>query len=300
MIPGQVCFKCMASMGRENPAFLYTDLRPTAAWRNTVHTSLPWSVQPALAKLAGFSLALVCTDLLHCWALGVLRDVVGSTLKILVLSKTYYVGSTIRARLQQCFREVRKFAADNRCPLKVKKLNRDTLNWKGRTCPELRTCGSDATVFLRYLNQKLLVDPPPTEKYQGMLACIWKAERFSRVLSKGGVFLTPEENAEACKHGWDFLVVYVKLAHEAAASGEWYWKLRPKFHHLTHMLLWSMNSFSKRNPGHDCCWMDEDYVKHLMQVVRKLHPLTASRNVLRRSLVTTKQTMLDYIDARAN
>lgn len=61
-----------------------TDCAANAAWRRTFLASNPWTIEPAYAQLIGFELRMIRGDLLHIFNLGISRDIIGNSLKILM------------------------------------------------------------------------------------------------------------------------------------------------------------------------------------------------------------------------
>ena len=85
--------------------------------------------------------------------------------------------------------------------------------------------------------------------------------------------------------------MYLKLANIAQNSGEKLFKTRPNFHYLSHIILDAQKRKSRRSAGWDMCFMDEDFVKVNLKMLRMVHPNTASLNLLRRHLVGLKESL---------
>ena len=284
-------------MGRcaNNFNCVYTDVASTAGWRSTIYTTEPWRVAPALSKLNGFSMRLVSTDLLHTWNLGCLRDVIGSAVKILIRDKHYCSGSNIDKRFRTLSRELRSFAKDNGMQLSLTGVKKQTIRWKSDACPELHASGHDAMVFLKYLVAKVLQKAPPC--YNGLVAMLWAADTFMSCLQHGGPFLTEDEAATVYGVGYLWLTSYVKLANEALLKREYLFKCRPKLHMINHTIDDAQLRPSRRNPSQDTTWMDEDYIKSIMRMKRKMDYRTMSTNCLFRFLVVAKQSLEKALEA---
>ncbi|CAE7240881.1 unnamed protein product [Symbiodinium sp. CCMP2592] len=115
----------------------------------------------------------------------------------------------------------------------------------------------------------------------------------SRCAMSSGVFLTMEQQRHLRVVGDVFLSSYCALATIACDRGEYYFKLRPKFHHLIHMLRDKRPS--KRSPGWDNCYMDEDHIKHCVRILRKVSHRTAELSLLKRNAVQAKQALLECL-----
>ena len=278
----QVCFKCLAS--RSDPTMLYTDINADANWTATEFSdNEPWLDRPAFSFIDGFDLRMVQVDWMHTWSLGVARDVLGSAIKIMCQGKAIYTGATIARRLNQLFSELKIFCIRNGKSVSLKRLRKGNLRWSGGSCPELHVKAADAAVFLAYVREKLLETPLPLDDpYSGLLGMIWAADELSRCIMKSGAFLTSDEKRHVTVVGNCFLSTYTALACLALDRGEFYFKMRPKFHHLIHMLRDSRPS--KRSPGWDNCFMDEDHVRHCIRILRKISHRTAEKALLHRTL----------------
>ena len=61
---------------------------------------LPWTDEPAFAKLHYFQLSMLRIDYMHTWRLGVARDLVGSALKIIATGKHWYSGRNYQCQAE--------------------------------------------------------------------------------------------------------------------------------------------------------------------------------------------------------
>lgn len=84
-----ICFKCPASKDMQCP---FSDVSATAEWRDAqLAPESVWHAQPALVALHEFSLDLVSLDILHCYHLGMGRDIIASTI-VLLLRTQHFPG----------------------------------------------------------------------------------------------------------------------------------------------------------------------------------------------------------------
>ena len=273
---------------------VFTDVTETAGWRSSVHSQVPWKTRPVLCDLVGDHLQDVALDVMHVWCLGVLRDLLGSILKVLLRRKGYFPGNNIKQRLLVFNKELRKFVKDEGLFLSCKRIKKQTLNWKSTTCPVLFAKAADCTVILKYVSQKLQTQEPP--EYEGMVACAWAAQAFSGCMAKGGVLLTQQERDTVVIAGTFFLKSYITLANSALEAHELLWKVRPKLHYLQH-LVEGVARFS-RNPFVGATFMDEDWIRVALTMKRKMSFRTSSCNVLRRFLVCTKSSLEKHFETR--
>ncbi|CAE7833162.1 unnamed protein product [Symbiodinium sp. CCMP2592] len=285
----QVCFKCLAS--RSDPGMLYTDINVDAPWTTTEYSHEPWVDRPAFAFIDGFDLQMVQVDWMHTWSLGVARDILGSAIKLMCRDTSIYGGPTIPKRLNELFKDLKIYAAATGKTVAMKRLRKSSLHWN-RGCPELHCKAADASTFMSFVLKKLEESPLPGP-YGGLLGMVWAADELSRCAMSSGVFLTMEQQRHLRVVGDVFLSSYCALATIACDRGEYYFKLRPKFHHLIHMLRDKRPS--KRSPGWDNCYMDEDHIKHCVRILRKVSHRTAEQSLLKRNAVQAKQALLECL-----
>jgi hypothetical protein len=98
----KVCFLCDATNGAFQGSLLNSFTNPDGPWTFApLMQSVPWNTEPAFAKLLFFCLLLsIGIDLMHCWHLGVGRDVCGSAIKYLIQKRGYFPGRNIKQRLR--------------------------------------------------------------------------------------------------------------------------------------------------------------------------------------------------------
>ena len=89
----------------------------------------------------------------------------------------------------------------------------------------------------------------------------------------------------AQKSGMAYLSAYIAAADHARQQKKRLFWLRPKFHAFTHAVL-SCHRPSRRSVHMDACWMDEDFVGKLMDVMATASNYsTSSQKVCERWLV---------------
>ena len=250
-------------------------------WMNTFFTQDPWSVRPALADVDGFTMRMLSIDLLHAFHLGVGRDLCGSAIRIFASQRWgIWSGSNIEARLEFATSRLKAFASRNRLSLTLKKLSQSNLTWETLKYPELKCKGYDTYIVLKWLVEEVTLQDCGND----LLACaLWAADSWLRVLSKSGLFLTPNEELHKLQVGNLFLKSYLNLAVGALENRKMLYRLRPKFHLLFHLV--NENRPSRLNCTLNSTWMDEDAMKKWMRIARMVHKRTAAENTLRRFIL---------------
>ena len=289
----EVCFKCLATRGNRCFSLVYTDVTDSAGWRQTVGILDPWLFPSAFCNLHGFDQKMIQVDFMHTWQLGIAQDLIGSTIKVLCRKRGMFPGHTIALRLNQLFAEVKAWAREHGQQIGLKRLRKHTLSWS-KGCPVFKSKAADSNVFLQYLNAKLQREPPPHgSPYPGLVAAVWAADQLSGCLMRADTFLTAEEKHHTTVVGSMFLTTYAGLACEAIEAAEYLFKMRPKFHHLQHML--EDDRPSLRSPAWDNCFIFEDHIKHCVKMLRKTSHRTAERHLLRRNAAAVRHHTLKLL-----
>jgi hypothetical protein len=279
----EVCWRCMADHGSDSLDYCYTNLN--GSWRETIDVSpAPWEDRaPAMASLPGFHLhRTLGLDLLHIWHIGCGRDLAGSALKVLIgrsERESFFEGRTISLRLKTAYRSCKKFAKDNRMKLQLSQFSKSNLQW-GNQYPMVRCKGADTMVIVKWLASLNL-----SEMECRLATCLWTANCLLEILMNGGIFLKPDEASTANWCGEIYLKMYLSLARSALDEGKWLFKIRPKFHLLTHIVFDLKDRPSRRNCHNDSTFMDEDFVRKIMMVSKKTSVVTTTMRTIQRYLL---------------
>ena len=118
---------------------------------------------------------------------------------------------------------------------------------------------------------------------------IWSANVWISMLFRAGMFLSEAEDEQRKVLGLLCIRTLVKLAHRELQAGRRLWRLRPKMHLVHHMCIDCRPS--RLNPHHLSCWMDEEFIKRAMRVVKAVHKRTATASSLERYLLGLPQRL---------
>ena len=244
-------------------AMCFTDLSQTAQWRTTIldPQHMPWATAPNYSQLLGFDLGMVVCDLLHAWNLGVLRDAVGSILKVLVKETFVFEGHDIDARFQSATNLLKEFAKTSRNSLKLKRLSKTKLKWSNKSYPEFQGSGTDCHIVASFLESIL---EGHHARYGDFATLLWSGNKAMRLLYESpNWFLDSNEKKTFGVLGRIFLHTFLRLANEAMQRHEMLFKVRPKFHLVTHVV----ESPRALNFSRYATWMDEDcgFVRSVIQ-----------------------------------
>ena len=283
----QICWLCEASKGVADLSKCFTDLSVSASWRPTWLRTNPWAIEPAYAQLHGFCLSMVYPDLLHVFNLGVGRDAAGSIIKKVLQSQDVFHAPTIDLRFQEATASLRSFARANGYGLKMKKLSRKKVAWSGSKYPELQSSGSDTHVVFIWLEDLLKPFSNTSPQMADFCTLLWSCNRLLRVLYAGGWFLDVEEKNTVNVLGEIFMQTYMRLAWDAVNSHTLYFRVKPKFHLLTHIVEHPRYV----NASYYSTWMDEDYLKKVAKTLGLTNVKTAQTRFLQRWLLTIPENL---------
>lgn len=255
---------------------------------------------PAFLQLKGFDVKMLAIDMLHCWHLGIGRDLVGSAVKTLVHLR-YWPGTSIEKSLGRATLCLRRWAKQHGLTLACRSLSKPSIGWD-QDYPELRAKGYDCYVILKWLAEETSSNPPvgtnavQQDYLDRISATIWCANSWLSSLSNAGMFLTEHQQELKTVIGAHYVSLYVGLVAQALAEKKKLWRVRPKLHLFHHRVI--ENRPSRLNPVATCTttWMDEDFIKKTMKVKRMTHRSKATVNSLRRWLLAVPHKMAQALD----
>lgn len=278
----QVCWLCHATKGADdNLSMCFTNISRTASWRNTILQTVPWHPdhEPSYLKLKGFDLAMVVPDLLHVWNLGVARDVIGSTLRVILSGQVVFGGPTIPDRMHLATESLKRFARGKRLPLRLKKLTKNKIGWESKKFPSFASSGYDAYVVGLWLEYILT---PHERTFPEIYSVIWSSNKVISLMYEAGHFLSQKEKASIEILGDVFARGFLSLANAALQQNTKLWRVKPKFHLLYHIF------FTKRtiNMCRYSTWMDEDFLKKRGKTLQLTAAKGAQQRLLERWLMS--------------
>lgn len=215
---------CECTKGSDDLSYAYTNVAEGAAWRATMWSTVPWPVDetPAFLQLKGFDVKMLAIDMLHCWHLGIGRDLVGSAVKTLVRLR-YWPGTSIEKSLGRATLCLRRWAKQHGLTLACRSLSKSSIGWD-QDYPELRAKGYDCYVILKWLAEETSSNPPvgtnavEQDYLDRISATIWCANSWLSSLSNAGMFLTEHQQELKTVIGAHYVSLYVGLAAQALAE----------------------------------------------------------------------------------
>lgn len=289
--PAQICWLCHASKGADNDVNMaFTNASDHASFWATYLVSKPWVNDPPYAQLPGFSIDMICPDLLHVVNLGVAKDVCGCIMKVLVKESHVFGGTSIEEKLQDATVSLRAYARAHTLPLRMKKFSKKKLNWKSNSYPELRTgSGYDVAVISKWLQHVLLGHQ---HIYPQFATLLWALNNCLTILYAAPWFLSEEDRMRIRTMGSIFMRVYLQLSNDALSMNEFMWRCRPKLHILHHIF----KCHRSVNMAKYSTWMDEDFLKKISKTLGLVSALTAQERVLQRWLLALPSHLQNAIN----
>ena len=278
-------YVCMHCSAHKHMQCLYMgDLRENAYFAKTIigdtdHVRL-YNVSPWL-KVPGFAYSRALYDQMHLlYHNGFISDFVSSCL-IDLLHHEQVLGADLDDALDEMTSkflkwrsEQRRYPNDSRHDFA--RLTRLRIKWKGdHAFPELTMCYKCGTVrlFMYFLNDFLTEHVPGGTRYQQVRAlCAWSFSKYMEVLRNGRAVLSPDEQAEAVKHGQTFLNQYVVLHQHCKLLRRKLWKIRPKAHYEWHVIDGLRSS--AMNPRYGECWLEESLLGQVCKTFSRCHGAT--------------------------
>lgn len=284
LLPLKVCWMCLATKGAEDMALCMTHVGSNAPWWGTMLQTDPWTTSPSYSKLTGFSVPMIMGDLLHIWNLGVARDLLGSSLKIIMTEQEVFPGANLKDRFAAASESLKLFAKQHRLPLRMRKLKQSKVVWNTRKYPELCSSGYDSFVLGSWLQHVL---EQHQHRYPELYSMLWTSNRAVSLVYSAGRFLTPSEKATLETLGDCFTHVYMKMANEAVREHKLLFRVRPKFHLLCHIF----RSTRWVNPAFYATWLEEDALKKFAKVLGLVALQTAPKRLLQRWMLSLPENL---------
>ena len=292
-----ICFRCMASKNLDHP---YTDVSAGATWRATLDSAEPWDERPTLADAPGFTMALVSIDLMHTFHLGLARNVIASIIVVLLRTPGYWPGRTMQDRLLNASRLAKSYASSiaHRAFPRKWMFTRARLGLKSKTYAEFHGKAWMAAVLLQWLEARFAEVPPPSDD---MFAVVSLANNIMPMMISAreqGSHLTHEQAQQIQVLGAAWLQAYLRLHVFYKMAGRCPYKLfnpRPKLHMFQHLLE---SCAGLRNPAVAMTFMDEDWLKRVLLLTKKVHKRTAAVSTLLRWLAGLQPQLERALAAR--
>ena len=291
----QVCWLCEASKGNEDEdlQMCFVNVSPQALWWGTMLSTDPWETPPEYAALVGYHPLQIVPDLLHVWNLGVAREAIGSTLKIILKTQTIFHGSNLDIRFEEASTSLRNFAKQRKLDLRIRKLTKGKLRWKKDAFPSFAAKGYDAYIAGMWLEELL---HPYEEEFGDLYVLFWSSNRALSTMYAADLFLSDGQIQTVKDFGQLFLDTYTRLAREAVERGEFLFKILPKLHLLHHVWVPSR----RVNQSRYSTWMDEDFLRKISKTLSLTSSKTAQRRVLERWLMSLPEHLQKQVHDRPN
>lgn len=306
LLPG-VCHLCAAGKSNGPP---YEDLDfLSAEWVATMgrRNILPWDEPSPLFShlpaeqndLANFFKG----DLFHIYYAGVGKDFCASSL-------VYMLQGVLKQRskedsMQFLNQELQRFQKSHTCErVHFGKLTWDLLGYKGpRIYPFAKWSKGMDTGKVTKLIEWLTEEHVHGDAQDTMLTLIRDAcvsmGVFLRTLFASGFFLEMDDAHRAISAGYTFLKIYGELAKQSYKLGKCLYKLKPKGHGLSHLVL---AMFQQHKLGAVCnpiafsTFQCEDFVGRVARLSRRVSPRVQGLKTLYRYLTAVEHALVN--DAR--
>ncbi len=288
------CFKCHA----DRAAVPWSDLRPSAAWRQTLVTAEEWRHRPRPHSLfadLGLTVTHVNVDAMHCLDLGVAQHVCGSTLHLLMFEGV--LDGSIEARAQSIWEALQVAYASlgtptgERLPLSVYEgMWEGTRTRTPSRYPQLGAKAAIARHCVAAIRETLspirgrLEETPMAEEWRAVWALVSSLSEFYELLQAFDLCV-PEDGAQALAASLQQAGVWQQwLSVRFMERGRQLFYMTVNNHYMQHIAL--DVSQQRLNPGRCWCYADEDYMGKIGRMAsnstRARGPLKVPRALLMR------------------
>ena len=275
----KICWACKAEKGQDDMNMCFTNTQ--GHWAGTLYADTPWESPPSYASIPHFHLKMLHADLLHIWNLGCGRDLAGSLISLLVRD-SHLPGSNQNRRFLVATRLLQQFARRHGLNLSRKKLTQKSISMSRNRFPEYKGSGFDTYIVVKWLAD--FVQSPQCRGLDPQVrTVVWVANQVISIIYNAPSFMSAAEQHQIRTLGAIFIRTYLYLAHEAARSQIYLWRVRPKLHLLDHVLR--CERLSGVNPKLYATWLDEDSLRRYMRINRLTHKRTSHVRVLQRWLL---------------
>ncbi|CAK9045722.1 Uncharacterized protein SCF082_LOCUS25828 [Durusdinium trenchii] len=293
-----VCPFCSAQS--QGDSLLYTEVGSNASWRPTIFTDLAAWAEAVLPQddlcpllgLPGFAIDTLKMCSMHNVNLGIAQICNGSSLVTLVLGGFYgNPNDSIAVNFRRAYRHFQAWR-------KSKRVNITQGVWKygyvikanGLVCMTHKAFNGRvlAHYFADVLAEALTsAEFPSDSTLRFAAACMAHLAKFFYLLEVSGRYLTEARAEEIYQTGLAFMRCHLQLTsmamqslrHLPSGQALFLWTLRPKLHYLEHQLIDLRRT--RLNLRHHHCYTDEDGMRWLKQISRKVKRKGFEHAVLR-------------------
>ena len=236
---------------------------------------------------------MVQPDILHICHSGTARDLIGSAMRELTKAAGFFQGPTQAIRLRDATARLDAYCRLHQYTLSMRRLTTKSLQFT-KGYPELRAKGYDAFVILRWLVWEIQTNRPPGLDL--MCTCLWSLDSFLSVSTNAGKFFSEGEVQHLQAVGMIYLKSYLYLAGQALQRNRRLYRVRPKFHLMSHVIL--DIPASRTNFTQHSTWLDEDFNKHVVAIKAKTHRRQATARTLKRWLLGLPKNFRNAANSR--
>lgn len=203
----------------------------------------------------------------------------------LLIRGGWFGRGNLQQRLRVATGQLRAYCKRAGVKTALRCFSQDNLVLKAGSFPELRSKGADSTIILQWLAEELADVQDPQFANLSALVCL--GHMFIWLLCGGPAFCDRQRADQMLTTCEGFMKLYLLMHHQHPAV----FKIRPKWHLTWHLGAEASLRPSGRNPSADSTWVDEDYMKKLSRLIRKLHRKTSAHTALSRYLIMIGQKL---------
>ena len=264
-------------------ALRHTAVGDDAGWRQTAIDTLLFllalgaGAHPAV-DVAGWDLALVRTDVMHCCFLGLFLIVCGNCFwELQEMGHFCPVDQPLLKRLNQAFWSLIAYCRLHRLKLEMRHFTPHTFSMPGS--PELNSKACDCRIILGWLADECGKAPDAsTERGKRIIAVTWWQHELVESFEQSPRYVVEPFMTRITTAADRFSTMYLSLVEEHKDTSPQVWKPLRKIHTFVHMI--EDLQLDKLNPRLFGGWTDESLMGKVVRMVAGQHGTSACSNIL--------------------
>ncbi|CAE7837994.1 unnamed protein product [Symbiodinium sp. CCMP2592] len=286
-----ICHLCLAGKS----GFPFHDCMDTALWRTTFLQHSPFWQPSPFACLPYHQPLLYRFDVFHVCHKGVLAELAGSGLVVLMDLGKAGPGD-VHVQLATLYEELVSFNRRNSLNLHMSSLTRTLVNLTKDADYPCGTWfkGQDTSIVNRFLEERFgtLLAEEPSDYVAAIHEAVSKANSMMRHLYAHGLWYRRFDAEVFVRHTYGFMTKYLEVAYMALSQRKTRFKLTPKLHAFNHIADYVRNDLEKyplaqwlRNPATWSTQQCEDFTGRVSQLSTAVSSRACHRQVMCRYAV---------------
>ncbi len=291
---GYICEGCFAGdplkMHAVPKELSYRDFTMKAWWRKTLVNHEAYVASTAVLSpwfsIPGARVERVLKDIAHTCHLGICKDLVSSIVVDLLERGELDGAGGPDEKLRSLWADLQHWCHENGHPTCAGKFTLASLgrSQTSQAFPQLSHTSKACHVRTMVAWIAALVSGQTSDEHGRLRAnAAWNMNEFLSILEASPLLMSSEQCEQAHRAAYMYLLSWQQLAYNAAQSGKFLYKIRPKHHYLCHIVDEMLKT--KVNPLRESCLPNEAYLGKVKRLTRQCHGGNAMLRFLQRYLL---------------